>query len=234
MIQSSGIVDQIIRFRGVKSDDYDLTLDLSYERPGHGNYINEMAACAGIEVKDKRLVFNVPESESQWAREYIGADNRRTIAIHTGRSWKSREWPTDRFIEVGKILSKNENCRFMELGDRETSYLGLGKDCRGLPIMKSAAIIKNMDAVLAIDSVVIHIAAAVGTPTVVIYGCTSPDVVWSTGPHYPVWIDDLPCRGCRHKVGGTFVDCVEGNYACLDQITVDMVSEKLRQCLREK
>ena len=234
MIQGSGLVDQIIRFREEKSDGYDLVFDLSYERPGHENYIDEMAACAGIDVDDRSLVFTVPESEIQWAREYIRNDSKRKIALHVGRSWKSREWPVDRFKKVGKYFVKNENCSFLCLGDKETPYLGLGKDCRGFSVVKTAALIKVADALLGIDSLNMHIAAAVGTPAVVIYGCTSPDVVWSTGPHYPVWIDDLPCKGCRHKAGGTFVDCGRGDYACLDQITVDMVSEKLRQCLRGK
>jgi ADP-heptose:LPS heptosyltransferase len=234
MIQGNGIVDQLIRYRGNKPDGYDLYFDLSYERPGHKNYIDEMATCAGIEIDDRSLVFQVPENEIQWAKEYVGDGYKRKIGIHVGRSWKSREWSVDRFIEVGKYFLKNENCRFIELGDRETPYLGLGKDCRGFPIMKSAAIIKNVDAVLAIDSLVIHLAAAVGTPAVVIYGCTSPDVVWSAGLHYPVWIDDLPCKGCRHKAGGTFVDCVKGDYACLDRITPEMVIEKMNQCLRER
>ena len=140
----------------------------------------------------------------------------------------------DRFKKVGKYFVKNKDCSFLCLGDKETPYLGLGKDCRGFSVVKTAALIKVADAFLGIDSLNMHIAAAVGTPAVVIYGCTSPDVVWSTGPHYPVWIDDLPCKGCRHKAGGTFVDCGRGDYACLDQITVDMVSEKLRQCLRGK
>ena len=140
----------------------------------------------------------------------------------------------DKFKEVGKYFLKEGICVFFCLGNDETPYLGLGKDCRGFSVAKTAALVKVADMVLGIDSLISCLAAATGTPAVVIYGCTSPDVVWSKGMHYPVWIDDLPCRGCRHRTGKTFVDCERGDYLCLDRITPEMVIEETRKCLEKR
>ena len=233
MIHSS-LVDQIVRYRGGNSDGYDLVFDLSYERLNCRNYIDEMAACAGVNVDDRGLVFHIPKDKIEWAEKFVGKEHKKRIALHVGKSWKSKEWSLDRFKEVGKYFLKEKNCSFLCLGNDETPYLGLGKDCRGFSVAKTAALVKVADMVLGIDSLISCLAAATGTPAVVIYGCTSPDVVWSKGMHYPVWIDDLPCRGCRHRTSKTFVDCERGDYLCLDRIISEMVIEETRKCLEKR
>lgn len=229
LLRGNPCVNRIVN---VSSEKCDFVLDLSYEKPFHGNYINEMAETAGVLVQDRRLVLSIPDEVVDWAASFVGEKNGGLIAVHTGRSWKSREWPSDKF---GSVMSHflDRKYSFLEFGDRNTMFLGIGKDCRGISIKQSAALIKLCDAFLGIDSLPIHLAAAVETPAVVIYGCTNPDNVWSAGVHYPVWLSDLECRGCRHRIGGTYVDCQRGDYACLNGISVQMVINALECCLSE-
>ncbi|MFN8012788.1 MAG: glycosyltransferase family 9 protein [Holophagaceae bacterium] len=65
------------------------------------------------------------------------------------------------------------------------------------PLSVGAAILRQARAVLANDSALAHLAAAVGTPVVVAYGPTDPGVTrpW-TDRAMVVRRDDLPCIGC--------------------------------------
>ena len=229
-------VDEIIPFEDAKlkegSSYVNDVFDLQYERSGHTNYINDMAACALIEVRDKFLEFDVSKEELFWAKEYIEDFKGRNVAFHTGESWKSRLWEKEKFYEVAVSL-KDKGINIFEFGNDATSYMKVGADCRQFSIERSMAVLAEMDLVVGIDSLVIHMAAAMKVPVIDIYGCTLPEVVWSEGKHYPVYVKGLECAGCRHKKGGTFVDCLTKEYTCLKEITTDMVSNKIQQAIDE-
>jgi ADP-heptose:LPS heptosyltransferase len=72
-----------------------------------------------------------------------------------------------------------------------------------------------------------HVAAAVGTPVVALFGSTSP--VWTRplGSGHTVIYKSLECSPCFQKA------CPIG-YGCLNQISVDDVFQAARNKLKEK
>jgi heptosyltransferase-2 len=69
-------------------------------------------------------------------------------------------------------------------------------------------------------------AAAVGVPTVTIFGPTSP-VAWSPGLATTLVVRDerVPCLGCRHDVCPIGHDCMHG-------VTPEMVMQRVRALLQ--
>ena len=232
MLEGNFHVDAIVDRIPEDTGAFDKVYDLKYERAGHSNYIDEMAKCAEVNIKDRKLEFNIPKEKVVKAKRLLKDLKGLKIAFHIGKTWKSREWEVEKFLAVGKYLVKHGHS-ILECGDKNTPFLGLGKDCRKLTISETAAVLAQADIVVGIDSLVIHIAAAVNTPVIVIYGCTLPEIVWSEGRHYPVSVKDLPCAGCRHKQGGVFTDCKTKDYRCLKEITVSMVVLKIEQAIKE-
>ncbi|RLB31511.1 MAG: hypothetical protein DRG87_02270, partial [Deltaproteobacteria bacterium] len=91
-----------------------------------------------------------------------------------------------------------------------------------------AGVLKKCNLVIGIDSATIHIAAAVGTPTVSIYGPSAP-VNWAPlGEQHLVIFKDLPCVPCRQK------GCNHSGVSrCLQELEVGEVIEVLDKKISE-
>jgi ADP-heptose:LPS heptosyltransferase len=86
-----------------------------------------------------------------------------------------------------------------------------------------SALIKNCDLVLANDSGPMHISAALGVPTLGIFGPTSPKAhrPYSSNSDY-VNKEDLFCLMCNKLV-------CPYKHECMLELPVDMVMEKIKK-----
>ena len=105
-----------------------------------------------------------------------------------------------------------------------------GADVRDLtgPDLRNA-ILALASATVAIsnDSGLLHVAAALGTPAIGIFGPTSP---WHWAPLNPIaavieTAGELPCRPCHKPV------CRLGHHRCMRDISVDQVAVSIRQAI---
>lgn len=122
------------------------------------HYLGEARALSG------HPVLAMPHVSTPWLP-------RRGVAIHPFSGSSSKNWPLQRFREVAEKLDVQIHWlagpeEELEGATRHASRYDLAIDLAGV------------QAFLGNDSGVSHLAAAVGTPTVAIFGPTSPDV-WS-------------------------------------------------------
>lgn len=92
------------------------------------------------------------------------------------------------------------------------------------------ALMSHLDAMVSMDSGNMHLASLVNTPVVSIWGATHPlagFMGWQQSEQNAVQID-MPCRPC--SVYGN-KPCAEKGYACLHQITPQMIVEKINAIL---
>lgn len=95
-------------------------------------------------------------------------------------------------------------------------------------------LISQLRGMLCMDSGNMHLAALSGVPVLSIWGATHPDAgfgPWGQGEEAILQIstDVLPCRPC--SVFGN-KPCWRGDLACLNDISIDAVSERVQQLLR--
>jgi heptosyltransferase-3 len=113
----------------------------------------------------------------------------RRIAIHPGSGSERKNWPLERFLAlVQSLLAEDEARRFLLVGGEADearlaqleSVLPNEKReiARNLPLPALAARLQNCALFLGHDSGVSHLAAAVGTPAVLLFGPTDP-AVWA-------------------------------------------------------
>lgn len=151
------------------------------------------------------------------------------IGIHPGGKWSVKRWPTEKFVELIEVIEK-------ELGGRAVVFTGPGEaehteHLRGrvskdtafldvLPIRTAAAVISRLDAMVACDGGIMHVAAAVGTPTVGIFGSSEP-AVWfpyDGAARFRAAFIDVECRPChRHE-------CPLGHTRCLNELSAVLVA----------
>ena len=206
----------------------------------------ELILLEQIGISSKSVVYDLPISSENDA-EAIGllhqqglGEHDPLIAINPMAKWPTKLWDHQRFAEVADRLMK-EGCRvaFTGSGDdqeqidhicRQMARQAIRLD--GKTSLKTlAAVYRRSRVLLSTDSGPMHIAAAVGTPVVALFGPTAP---WRTGPYgeqHQVIRLGLSCSPCFKK------RCLTTEYeerACLRRITVDEVVQALLRKLDAK
>jgi len=160
------------------------------------------------------------------------AEGERLIALAPGSVWATKRWPYYR--ELAEQLT--DAGRIVIVGGPDDSPLAAtiraavpgAVDATGvLPLLGSAELIGRSAVIVTNDSSPLHLASAMGTPTVAIFGPTVPD--FGFGPLAPssvvVGHESLTCRPC-HRHGPR--RCPLGHFRCMRELTADAVAERVR------
>lgn len=157
-------------------------------------------------------------------------ENRPVIAIHPFSLWKYKEWKTDEFVSLIDYITAEHNLPVIITGSAQEKKRGesLAKKCRKkvfnfagkTDIGTFPALLKFCRLLIGVDTAALHIAAAVGTPTIGIFGPSSP-VTWAPrGDRHFVVTKNMPCVPCREK------GCDDGEISrCLDELTFEEVKK---------
>lgn len=155
-------------------------------------------------------------------------DSERLISISPGASVKERKWGGERFGEVAAALSA-EGFRIVILGsntDKDDARLinNIAKNCIDLTgktnLINAASILKKSRLLIAADSGLMHIAFAVGTPTISLFGSGIENKWAPKGKRHIIINKHLPCSPCTRF--GYTPKCNK-NAACLSSISADVV-----------
>jgi heptosyltransferase-2 len=164
------------------------------------------------------------------------------ITVAPGTIWNTKRWPADRFAAMCKQLS-SECSAVLLVGGKEDSALcdeiaGMSKaknvfNVAGkLSLLQSAELIKRSRVLISNDSAPMHLAVAVATPVVAIFGATVPEYGFAPRGTHDIVIETkgLKCRPCSIHGGKT---CPIGTFECMIAITPELVVNKVRSFLRK-
>jgi ADP-heptose:LPS heptosyltransferase len=161
------------------------------------------------------------------------------IILHPGAGWPLKSWPVERWGSFAQQIQRRFGVRPLVTGTTAeqatvASIVAMsGEFAIGLAGALSlgglAALYQRAAAVIAIDSGPLHLAAAVGTPVVGIYGPAGSDEFgpWTTADRGIVVRGVLPCSPCRSLDRPPCGAIVEP--ACLRVITVEKVIAALER-----
>jgi len=127
--------------------------------------------------------------------------DQNLIAIHPGSGSERKNWPSERFMALATLLLERPQTRILLIGGEadESSFEALQGNlpndrielARNLPLADLARRVRDCAWFLGHDTGISHLAAAVGTPSVLLFGPTDP-AIWA--PQNPqVRIVRAPC-----------------------------------------
>lgn len=131
------------------------------------------------------------------------------IAFHPGASWVLKEWPPERWgTLIGQLSGRYKMTALVTGGRHEREMVETVVEASGgaaiglagrLSLGGLAALYRKATLVVAIDSGPLHLATAVGTPVVGIYGPADVQEFgpWGPGPLGRVLQSNLSCQPCR-------------------------------------
>lgn len=162
----------------VMTDSYIIPAEITHEVE-RMFYLLELL---GWKVENKHMEIWYGVYEKLVARELLFSaiqSGRKLIAVGLGAGWENRKYPVKQYAEVCNILRKKHEAYFVILGGKneqqDASYLqsilpeGTACNLAGkTSILETAAVLSMSDLYVGNDTGVMHMAAAVGIPVVMV------------------------------------------------------------------
>lgn len=181
---------KLIGTKGINKDlDFLLTHALEKKHQHEIERRLEMVKEVGAYVNDYHLEMMLRKEELQGVKRFLDghgiADHIPIVGLHPGAKNLFKQWPPECFIEVGKRLSQHLGCQIFVSGDPSEAQLLLeiaSKIPGAIPLAGEldlstfAALIKRMQVFITNDTGPMHMAFAMQTPTVAIFGPTDPSL----------------------------------------------------------
>lgn len=196
----------------------------------------EIPRSLGIEIQDKKLeIFYDLEDEAKINQILEAAGIQKhdiLVHIHPTSHWLFKCWRDEGMAEVIDALQKRDGLRVVLTSGPEQRELQKVNNiinlCRSRPInlagqltlKQLAALSQRCQLFIGVDTAPMHIAAAVGTPVVALFGPSGENSWGPWGEGHIVIKKDMPCRPCgKDGCGGS------KKSRCLEEITAAEVLE---------
>jgi ADP-heptose:LPS heptosyltransferase len=174
-----------------------------------------------------------------WLESNADAIHERTlVGFGPGSKWPSKIWPEERYLETGaRLIERHDICPIVfggaddrAAGERLISGWRRGVNAAGkLPVREAASVLKSCQLYVGNDTGTMHLAAAMGTPCVVVMAALDWPGHWNPyGRGHVVLRRVVPCEGCLLQV------CQHQAMRCLTEISVDDVFNASQKILEAR
>jgi heptosyltransferase II len=206
------------------------------------NYL-ETIAPLGIVDQDRRLELHPGREAEQYADELFaenGLAGKTVIALNPGATHPVNRWGVNQFAVLADTLVERLGSKIIIIGGKEDVLLvaEIEKTMRAKPfvltgkttLLQLGAVLKKCDVLVSGDTGPLHLATAVSTPVVSLFGAADPA---RTGPvgegNRVLQARDVTCVPCRSR---TCTSAVLQN--CMKKISVEDVANAVEELLKRK
>ncbi|HXR45985.1 MAG TPA: lipopolysaccharide heptosyltransferase II [Candidatus Limnocylindrales bacterium] len=211
-----------------------------FHLPATAHQIHEylhLVAALGANPEPIAPQLFVAADEIEAAKKKFGLEKitQPVFGLNPGAEYgPAKRWPVERFIAAVREIQNRTNCVWLLFGGKNDVQLAerVSSELRTLAgqtsLRELMSLLKLCRVLLTNDSGPMHVAAALGTPVVVPFGSTSPEL---TGPGLPgdprhrLLKSDAPCSPCFRR------ECPI-DFRCMNGIGVERVVEAVLQALR--
>ncbi|MBI5334760.1 MAG: glycosyltransferase family 9 protein [Burkholderiales bacterium] len=244
-----------LRLAHSRENPYDLLSDWIREPdaivPGMRHEVQrqmDLVAAAGLAEPGPAgpLVFAVHDDDRRAAAAKLaqagGRPDQPYVVLHPGATASSRRYPLEGYaaavarlqqagVQVVAVAGGSEGALVAEL-QAQVAQHGAGQGGQPLPALVGALTLGELGALIADAALLIgnnsapaHLAAAVGTPVVVLYALTNPQhTPWQVPSR--VLFHEVPCRDCLRST------CPMGHHDCLRQVPPQAVAQAAFELLQ--
>ncbi len=189
------------------------------------------------DCKNKVPCISIPAHEDEEIKKTfksIGIDDKNFLAVHPSASCLSKKWPEDKFVELIDGLNEKYNSDIVLIDDDASKEIcsdiasktkNAVFDLSGqLSLIALGAFLQNAKLLISNDSGPVHLATAVNTPVISIFGRNDPGLSparWKPLGMRSFYIHkDVGCEFCAAH------NCVKG-FKCLDAVAAEELMDMI-------
>ena len=198
----------------------------------------------GLDQPDLALEVVLTDQERAWGKTALRdrglQPNRRLVGFFPGGGWVHKQWPVERFAALGDRLRQVAEAEILVVGgerDREACRAVAAMMARppllfdGLTsLRRTMALIARTDVFISNDTGPMHVAVALGRPTIALFGPSDVIKYGPWGPNGVVIRRPLPCSPCPQQVDTCHLNG-RSRQECMTSITVDEVADHAERLL---
>jgi ADP-heptose:LPS heptosyltransferase len=218
--------------------------------------MNELGRIIDPSLPKELSILPIPISATaavhidEWWQANIGSDTGHVVAMHLGVGPRAqyRRWPLERFAELARrFKSRDHSLTIVFTGEQaerplteafKALYDGRLVDATGLgSIQHSAALVERCDLLISADTGLMHLAAAMATPTVGIFGPNTPKCWAPVGQRAAfVYVTRVPCSPCINSYRRIIPDACffTEKSRCMLDVSPEHVLKAARRVVRDR
>jgi heptosyltransferase-2 len=177
----------------------------------------------GIEPSHHAPEIFLTGEERRAGSEQLGG-NGRVVVLHPGATWPAKRWTPEGFAGLAQRLRAAHQVEVVLTGGPRDAEVveqvaslagGQLRTFIGSPLRRLAALYAASASVVSNDAGSMHIAAAVGTPTIGLFGPGEEDIWFPYDPAlgHRALRRDVPCHPCHldfcNREGAGFMECMK-------------------------
>ncbi len=215
------------------------TIDLPEEEIHKVEYFLGLARGSGIEVRESSYEFFVQDADRESMKKFLKEHGvmykDRLVVLCPGGNWGPKRWPKQNFASLADMLAEGLGAKIVLSGAKKDSALveeirGMMRSvpvisCGKTTLKELGALVEMSDLVIANDSGPMHLAVAMKSHVIALFGPTSPALTgpYGKGNYKVIW----KTEGC--EVPCYDVTCTDNR--CMALITVEDVFEESKKVL---
>ncbi|MBI5406108.1 MAG: D-glycero-beta-D-manno-heptose 1,7-bisphosphate 7-phosphatase [Nitrospirae bacterium] len=174
--------------------------------------------------------------DAKWVKDFLRANNLSNagpiIAVNPFARWEKKRWPISSYAALINQLIQELKAGIIILGGKEDIPLAeeISSLVAGRPAVAAGktslktltALLERVDLLVTNDSGPMHIAAALGTPVIALFGPTNPGLTGPYGKGHIVIRQEMECSPCLRR------PCLHGRPLCMEAITIEEVMEAVK------
>jgi heptosyltransferase-1 len=155
------------------------------------------------------LDYEVPDTQPDYGiqERFSAAEPKPCLVFLHGTTWPTKHWPDEYWVELAAMAVAGGLQVKIPWGNaterqRAEKIAAAHREVEVLPRMQLgelATVIAGASGVVGVDTGLVHLAAALGTPCVTLYGATDPGLIGTVGEAQLHLQADFPCAPCQER-----------------------------------
>ena len=162
------------------------------------------AQALGYEVPDREPAFGLAAPQSRASR--FGNESGKEVVFAHGTTWPTKHWPEAFWVDLARIAADQgfvpvvpwapgERAR----AERIARDVSGARVCARMDLNDVMGLLAHAGGVVGVDSGIAHLGAALGRPTVMLFGPSDPSLTGCRGRYARNLTASLACSPCRAK-----------------------------------
>lgn len=216
------------------------THEISWKKEHMIHTYGHIAEILGTRIKIKPRIYLTKE-DRQWAKQLFINKKRPIIVIHPSCQGEEKKWPLENFAQLILWLKKEYKATIFvtgvtkELQDLKSLQRRVGNEFTTLidiSLPQIAAALQQTDLLISVDTGIVHIATAMDTPTLCLYGQTG-QVFWKPYNKNQIVLQKHPCAEIGNNPNTDHViesvnKCPAHGHECIKAIFLSDVQEAIK------